>query len=871
MRVRINGLLFAILTLFVCNISFAGTDNGSGMPDEEDVEDRWEESYVFPLKEDVRVWDKSFPLPEVLRELSSPGDQIFLGGESDWVVGSGPFPLPLTPSVESYLRHYTTKGKRGMQTRLQRSGLYRDMILDKVHQRGMPEELLYLCMIESAFQPKAKSHAGAKGLWQFIHSTGLRYNLRIDYWVDERYDPEKSTQAALNYLSDLYGMFGDWHLAAASYNTGEALVARRLQSTGCPDYWCLCDKKKLVAETRNYLPLIIASAIIGQDPERYGFLDVEYLPPIKYSKVAVEDAIDLKVVADCAGTTEKHILALNPEILQFCTPPGQRRYQVKVPYGKAKEFKKAYAALSPEQKFAFKRHKVESGQTLQAIAAGYGVSTDSVLAMNQGLSSRLYPGQTITIPVRGDAKFDGKKKPMPAPDNERKKPKPVKWEPRDDVYEKIDQDLGGAPKKKAPVPHGKKDRVYVVEAGDTPWEIARMWGVSVDDILKWNDIDDPKDLRYGTSLVIKNVSSDIKVTPAEKNKLTPIKNSRKVDYTVREGDRCYFIARHYGITSQHIIADNKLDPNCSIRPGQKLTLNVPKSAPQGMPPTSKEILEGTRRSVTPDRDSGGTQPSVPRNPNHGTTRSAGNGKVIYVVKDGDNLWQVARDHDTHMEDIRKMNGLESDGLRPGQELTIKPGPEYKAPKQPAKSAPAPAPPKTEAAAAPEKGVKTFGPSGANSTAPAAPAPKPSTEKKEGWRGAPIKYTVKEGESLWGIARKHDVRVDEIKALNHLESDGVRPGQELTIKPGPGYSASGSSGSSSNKPKGSSGSGSSSAKEEGERGPAITYVVKEGESLWGIARKHDVHVEEIKEWNGLESDGVRVGQELVIKPGPGYKK
>lgn len=220
---------------------------------------------------------------------------------------------------------------------LQRSGRYGPMITEKLEERGMPRDLFYLAMIESGFEPAAYSHAHASGLWQFISETGQRYGLAIDRAVDERNDPVKATDAALDYLSDLHERFGSWYLAAASYNTGEGRVGRIMrEETGSEragseeDYYRIWDR--LPSETRDYVPLMIAAGRIAKEPAKYGFEHVELEAPYEYDEVLVPAATPLSVVAEAAGTDVGELQRLNPH-LKIERTPNDREYGVRVPAG----------------------------------------------------------------------------------------------------------------------------------------------------------------------------------------------------------------------------------------------------------------------------------------------------------------------------------------------------------------------------------------------------------------------------------------------------------------------------------------------------------------------------------------------------------
>jgi membrane-bound lytic murein transglycosylase D len=254
-------------------------------------------------------------------------------------------PIARNEAVSRFVRHLGERQRERMALYLKRSGRYEGMIRAKLRARGMPEDLFYLSMIESGFNPNARSPAHAVGLWQFVPATGRRYGLRIDGYVDERRDPEKSTDAALRYLDDLHGRFGSWYLAAAAYNAGENRVGRVMrEETGAErgkeaDFWRI--RHRLPAETRNYVPLMVAAALVGKDPGKYGLDAVERWLPDLTETVDVPGGISLGEVAGTLGISEIELRALNPELVRGTTPPGTS-YGLRVPAGTA-------ALLPPSQ------------------------------------------------------------------------------------------------------------------------------------------------------------------------------------------------------------------------------------------------------------------------------------------------------------------------------------------------------------------------------------------------------------------------------------------------------------------------------------------------------------------------------------------
>ena len=220
---------------------------------------------------------------------------------------------------------------RSSRNYLARSTRYLPLIKSVFEEYGLPEDLAYLAMIESGFNNKATSPAAACGMWQFIKGTGLRYGLNIDSYVDERRDPEKATRAAAKYLLDLYKQFGSWYLAAASYNCGEGRVQRELDQSNHKNFWELSANMCLPTETKNYVPQMIAATIIAKNPEKFGFKNVPYQPPVKMDKVQVNEPTSLKAAAFAVNMQADDIQMLNPELLRGVTPPDSSNYTLNLP------------------------------------------------------------------------------------------------------------------------------------------------------------------------------------------------------------------------------------------------------------------------------------------------------------------------------------------------------------------------------------------------------------------------------------------------------------------------------------------------------------------------------------------------------------
>ena len=237
----------------------------------------------------------------------------------------------MNKQVRAYLVYFSTERKEIIRNYLARSTRYLPLIKSVFEEYGLPEDLAFLAMIESGFNNKATSPAAACGMWQFIKGTGLRYGLNIDSYVDERRDPEKATRAAAKYLLDLYKQFGSWYLAAASYNCGEGRVQRELNQSNHKNFWELSANMCLPTETKNYVPQMIAATIIAKNPEKFGFKNVPYQPPVKMDKVQVNEPTSLRAAAFAVNMQADDIQMLNPELLRGVTPPNSSNYTLNVP------------------------------------------------------------------------------------------------------------------------------------------------------------------------------------------------------------------------------------------------------------------------------------------------------------------------------------------------------------------------------------------------------------------------------------------------------------------------------------------------------------------------------------------------------------
>ena len=308
-------------------------------------------------------------------------------------------PLVSNDYVEGVLTYLQNKGRGYITTALKRMGIYQGLIYDTLRKEGIPQDLIYLAALESAFNPYALSNQGAKGMWQFMVGTGVLYGLKKDRWVDEREDPVKSTQAAARHLKELYQMFGDWSLAMAAYDSGPLTVQAAVERTGYADYWSLRRLHALPAETEDYVPIFMATLMIAKDPKAYGF-DVQPDPPLSADQVVVSTPTDLRLVAQLIDRPVEELTRLNPSLLRWTTPPNHPQFTLNIPKGTKEQFEQRVAAIPEDKRIWWRAYKVEEGETLSSIAKKLHVSPLALREVNRlDNESALQQGTHLVVPL----------------------------------------------------------------------------------------------------------------------------------------------------------------------------------------------------------------------------------------------------------------------------------------------------------------------------------------------------------------------------------------------------------------------------------------------------------------------------------------
>jgi len=415
-KVSLTGIIFFLSFSFLSNAG-AQSDLHSYSTKENEPSTRQESEMFYFQESPASYWEKSSSFIPPTRERLAVETLALSGREEssdniymeflvrDQRTNEFDFDIPIVINarVEQFIECFQTTARERFVIWLARSQKYIPLMKNLFKAHGLPEDLVYIAFIESGFDLYAYSRSKASGPWQFIYWTGKRYGLKVNWWVDERRDPEKSTLAAAKYLKDLHERFECWYLAAAGYNAGEYKIINAMKRYRTVDFWKLAEYRYLKRETKNYVPQMIAAALIAKDPKRYGFTDVEYQEPLRYEKVRVPELTGLSLVAKVCETSVEEIKNLNPELQRGVTPPSENAYEIKIPFGKKDFFLKNFEALQPLEKFQFKTHLVKTGETLLGIARHYRVDLEPFLELNHlKRTSRISKGMTLLIPLSKD-------------------------------------------------------------------------------------------------------------------------------------------------------------------------------------------------------------------------------------------------------------------------------------------------------------------------------------------------------------------------------------------------------------------------------------------------------------------------------------
>ncbi len=480
-------------------------------------------------EKDIRTSEISKAFDEVFDDLDE-AFSLMLDIASDHIVANGNY-QPIQMVMNDYVKDEIdnlTKGDFFVQA-YKRAGKYRSFIVEELKKAGLPEELSWLPLIESGYRFNALSRARALGLWQFIPSTGYKFGLKRNRYIDERLDPEKSTRAAIEYLKELYQVFGDWATVLAAYNCGEGWVLWVIGNQNInylDNFWALYEQ--LPRETARYVPRFLATLHIIESPEKYGLGGISVYPPVEYETVEVEKQLHLKDIAKAIDVSQAALQELNPE-LRYQLIPDNAPYALKVPKGKGNVLVAKLDALPAyvpsQKKIKIAYHRVRHGETLSTIAHRYGTSVSRIAKANK-ISRRniIRAGRTLIIPMTEASAeaFSGSE-------------------------EKTHQDFANL--------------AYVVKRGDSLWNLARQFNTTNKKIRQVNNLNSNR-LHIGQRLLIPTV-------------IPPLDNSAyimKRIIKVRNGDVPSKIAERYNIPLHRFLKMNHLSKQSKIYPGQTLLI-----------------------------------------------------------------------------------------------------------------------------------------------------------------------------------------------------------------------------------------------------------------------------------------------------------
>lgn len=719
-------------------------------------------------------------------------------------------PMPENDVVKKSIKWFTeTKfGRKVFESWYSKSTRWFPLMKQIAKEEGVPEEIVYLSMIESGLNPTIVSRASAVGLWQFMYPTGKDFGLNSNssIWVDERRDPEKSTRAAMKYLKFLYNEFGDWHLALASYNCGQGRVGRAIKRSGKtnPTFWEI--SHLLPKETRYYVPKFISTALVAMEPQLYNFqVDTfNYHEEYKFDVIMLNEPVSVSALSKCINISDSVIFCLNPELLRSTTPPNATNYRLKIPHQTKDIFNTNYALLTLEEKQPYVEHNVLSGESIAKIARKYDISAQEITELN-GLKStrtKLRRGNPLKLPLSVAS------------------------------YEEINL---AAKESGSYYPlDGSIDLVHYVSRGESLFRIARKYGVSVENLVDLNSLSSKNStLNIGQKLIVSvKEDSEEEVDDDGVNEIAStgsasvnpkLDKAIVVSHRVKYGENISEIASMYDTDVDKIKKDNRLKSN-SLRSGTNLkivTLVNPESLKNNNVANDKQIaFHYVRRGETLGRIASKYDMSVSDIQRENSLRGSkiypgqklkiqktvgGNTREevniasvskptnsesniqVHSVNKGESLYNISRRYNISVSDLKSMNNLSSDYIYQGQKLKLI-----------------------------DNGTL---PSTSNNFA---------------------KHSVKRGETLGQIAENYGVLAQQIRNWNNISGSRIYPGQKLLIQ-----------------------SDKADIVQSSTPKKVEYHTIRKGETLSSIASKYDVSINEIKSWNSIDGVNIKAGDRLAL--------
>lgn len=591
-------------------------------------------------------------------------------------------PTEINPLVEKWIAYFQGRGRGHMERYLSRSTRYMKIMKKILRDNGLPEDLIYIALIESGFSYKATSRAAAVGYWQFIRGTGRRYGMEINAMIDERRDPILSTQAAAEYFKGLYSVFGSWYLAMASYNVGENRVKREVMKNMTRDFWVLAKKRRLPKETINYVPKFIAAKLIGNNPAKYGFVDIDYMTPLEFEHITVDRPLNLKVMAEKMNYEYDDLKQLNPKFKGEIAPLKENgKLDLRVPLGMVQQAKVA-AAESAVEKVEYiadageiEIYKVKTGDSLKTIARKYKTTVAWLRDQNDlKKGKRLRIGQRIFVPDLASKKSTEKlvaRQQLANKENTAVIAATSMTGSTSEANQQPDRN-STAPTESGSVDTANVEKAsprpeiitgkgvfYIVQAGDTLTEIADDYNSSVEELRKMNKLSKGSVLRKGMRIKVPKDDGLPTDPNGSKGEDLLVDKNLRIDDNVSDKNGEKANDRSAAQTS------DKSSPDSNVEIKETLKASPDINATEASADRS-EIGKDTEASQRrPQSDSGAVGGSRP------SDRMASALKSSHVVQEGENLVSIAHRYGVTVNALRKANNLRKKSvLRVGAKLVI---------------------------------------------------------------------------------------------------------------------------------------------------------------------------------------------------------